>query len=113
MIRLYLDEDLSTPLLLGLRARSIDVLSSVEANQLGCSDAEQLAFATAEGRTICTGNRADYARLHRAYLTESREHGGIIIASRYGSSVGAQIRALTQLNASRTEDDMRSQIVFI
>ncbi|MQA00829.1 MAG: hypothetical protein GEU80_16155 [Dehalococcoidia bacterium] len=113
MIRLYLDEDLSTPLLLGLRARSIDVLSAVEANQLGRSDAEQLAFAAAQGRAICTGNRSDYARLHSEYLAASREHAGIVIASRYRSSVGNQVRALTRLDASLTEEDLRDQIVFL
>ena len=38
----------------GLRERGIDVLSVPEANMLGASDEEHLAFALAEGRVIFT-----------------------------------------------------------
>ena len=50
-IRLYVDEDASeTAVILGLRARGIDLLTTVEAGRWGVSDQEQLEFAIQERR---------------------------------------------------------------
>jgi hypothetical protein len=64
-IRLYLDEDAQrTSLVRALRARQIDVLTANEAGQVGLSDADQLAFAISQNRTIFTFNRGDFVQLH-------------------------------------------------
>jgi hypothetical protein len=48
-IRLYLDEDaISRALIRALRARAVDALTAQEAKQIGVSDDDQLAHATAE-----------------------------------------------------------------
>lgn len=48
-IRYYTDEQISRAVISGLRQRGVDVLSVPEANKIGASDQEQLAFALAEG----------------------------------------------------------------
>ena len=47
----------------GLRAGGVDVLTTVEANQCGATDQDQLAFAGRQRRTIYTFNVGDFARL--------------------------------------------------
>jgi hypothetical protein len=70
-IRLYLDEDaISRALIRALRARAVDALTAQEAKQIGVSDDDQLAHATAEGRTIFTLNTRDFAVLHTEYLSQ-------------------------------------------
>jgi hypothetical protein len=45
-VRLYVDEDAGeNAVVQGLRARGIDVLTTVEANHCGATDQDQLAFA--------------------------------------------------------------------
>ena len=52
-VRLCTDEDASEQAVVrGLRARGIDVQTTADAGHLGATDAEQLASATAENRTI-------------------------------------------------------------
>lgn len=77
---LYADEDACEHAVIqGLRARNIDVLTTIEANRLGSDDPSQLAFATSMGRVIYTFNVGDFARLHKDYLTHHKTHAGIIV----------------------------------
>lgn len=65
-VRLYVDEDASElTVIRGLRARGVDLLTTAEAERLGSSDPEQLAFAVQCSRTIYTFNVGDFAQLHR------------------------------------------------
>ena len=80
-IRLYLDEDtINRALLGGLRARNVDVLTAQEASRIGMSDEAQLAFATAEQRTIFTFNTRDFVQLHGEWVEKAQEHSGIVIS---------------------------------
>lgn len=48
MISLYLDEDVeSKALVQSLRASQVDLITTWEANRLGCSDEDQLTWANA------------------------------------------------------------------
>ena len=71
-MKLHLDEDADAHALLNaLRQRGLDVSSSRELALLRCSDEEQLAWASEQGRTIYTYNASDFCRLHSEFL----EHG--------------------------------------
>ena len=62
-VRLYVDEDASeTAVIVGLRARGVELLTTWEAGRLGLSDADQLAFAADQGRALYTFNARDFAR---------------------------------------------------
>lgn len=67
-LHLYADEDACEHAVIrGLRARNIDVLTTIDANRLGSDDPSQLAFATSLDRVIYTFNVGDFARLHNDY----------------------------------------------
>lgn len=111
-IRLYLDEDAQrTSLVRALRARRVDVLTANEAGKVGISDAEQLAFAVSQNRTVFTFNRGDFAKLHAGYLQRGQEHSGIIVSDQLEISV--VIRRLLRLLDGRKADDMRNWLEFL
>ncbi|MCP4608598.1 MAG: hypothetical protein GY845_07780 [Planctomycetes bacterium] len=61
---LYIDEDAGEHAVVqGLRARNIDVLTTIEANLLSNDDLSQLAFATSIGRAIYTFNKSTTSAL--------------------------------------------------
>ncbi len=94
-VRLYVDEDASeSAVVLGLRARGVDLVTTYEAGRLGRSDEAQLTFATEAGRTIYTFNARDFARLHREFLESGREHAGIAIIPEQRYAIGEKIRQL-------------------
>lgn len=111
-IRLYLDEDAQrTTLVRALQARQIDVLTANEANQIGVSDTEQLAFATSQNRTIFTFNRGDFVQLHTEYLRQNRSHAGIIVSDQL--EIGMITRRLLRLLDVRSAEDMRDWLEFL
>lgn len=65
MIRFHLDENVNSTIARGLRQRGIDVSTTQEADLLGVSDIEQLAYAIREGRVIFTED-ADFWSLQPA-----------------------------------------------
>ena len=112
--RLYLDEDvMNHRVVRGLRARSIDVLTPLDAQTVGADDAAQLAFAASQGRVLYTFNVGDFCRLHSAYLSTGKEHAGIIVAVRQQFSVGEQVRRLSLLIASLSADQFRNRLEFL
>jgi Domain of unknown function (DUF5615) len=107
-IRFYLDQHQSHALAAGLRARGIDVLMAQEAGRCGDSDADQLAFATAEGRVMVTFD-PDFLTLHGA----GTPHAGIAWcpATKYG--VGQLIDALVLVYGAMTPDEMMNHVEYL
>ena len=58
-ICLYLDEDVNVLVAHLLQARGFDVITARDAGQLHATDAEQLAYAVSQARTLVTHNRTD------------------------------------------------------
>lgn len=79
MASLYSDENFSLAVVKFLRALGHDVLTVQEAGKanLGIPDGEVLACAVSLDRTVLTGNRRDYIRLHRS----QPNHAGIIVCT--------------------------------
>ena len=87
--RLYMDEDtMHEPVITGLRVRGLDVTSVGEEENEGLEDINQLEFAKAQERVICTSNVGDFYRLHTEYLREGKVHAGIIIIVQQRHGVG-------------------------
>ena len=58
-LRLYCDEDsMRQALVVGLRKRGVDILTSLEAGTTKETDEQQLAFAAAQGRAIYSSRSA-------------------------------------------------------
>ena len=113
-VRLYVDEDAGEDAVVkGLRTRGIDVLTTLEANRLGATDAEQLATAISLRRTIYTFNVGDFARLHHEHLEQGIEHTGIIVIPEQRCSTGEKIRRLTKFVKSVTAEDLLNRMKYL
>jgi hypothetical protein len=113
-VRLYVDEDASeTAVMVGLRARNVDLLTTQEAGQLGATDAEQLAYAAEQGRAIYTFNARDFARLHRKVLQTGGSHAGIIVIPEQRYSIGEKIRRLAAYVDAMTASSLKDRIEFL
>jgi hypothetical protein len=93
MLALYLDEDsMRQALVRALRVRGFDVLTAQETGTVGWPDADHLAFATGEGRVLCTFNVGDYWALHGEYQRDGRSHSGIVLMPQQRYTVGELLR---------------------
>ena len=110
-IDLYLDEDVSVLVAELVRARGFSALTARDARQLHVSDADQLAYAVRQHKTLLTHNRADFEALAQAYLVAGQSHSGIIMAVRHPPYEIAR-RLLLILNQV-TADEMHNQLRYI
>jgi hypothetical protein len=106
-IRYYTDEHVSRAVISGLRQRGVDVLSVPEANKIGASDREQLAFALTEGRVLFTHD-ADFLRLDAA----GASHDGIVYAYQY-TPVGEIIGGLMLIYQVLDSAEMIGQVEYL
>jgi len=114
LMRLYVDEDaMARAVVLGLRARGVDVMTVFEAGMIGQSDAAQLEYATAQSRVIYTFNVGHFCQLHAEYLAAGKTHAGIIVVYRQRYSVGEQMRKLLQLIETQSAEKMRNRLHFL
>lgn len=112
-IRLLIDEDAMDHRFVGaLRARGVDVTTVGELTTTGFSDEQQLAIATEQQRVFYTFNVGDFCQLHSVYMTENRNHSGIIISTQ-DYSVGEQMRRILKLMATKSAKEMENQLVFL
>ena len=113
-MRLYVDEDASeTAVVDGLRARGLDVVSTVEANRFTSSDPDQLAYAMQEERVLYTFNVSDYARLHKEYMTVGHEHCGIVAIPDQRISIGEKIRRIMDFASFTSAEEMRNRMEYL
>ena len=107
-MRFYLDQNIHGGTAPGLRAAGIDVVSAQEAGRCGLPDADQLAFAAAEGRVLVTFDQ-DYLVLHAA----GTPHTGIAWCRPTKYSVGQLIHELVVLHGVLTADDMLNHVEYL
>jgi hypothetical protein len=110
-IRLYIDEDVHESRLPALRQHGYEASNVREANRRSLSDAEQLAFAAAEGLAIFTFNATDYIALHMAYMANGQSHMGIIVAKQM--PIGETLRRLIHFLNRFTKDEVRNQLFWL
>jgi hypothetical protein len=112
-IRLYLDEDSQDQSLLrALRARQVDVTTVNETQTEGLIDEEQLRLAATQNRVLYSHNIGDFCQLHTDFLTREESHTGIALLSQ-DHSVGEQVRAILELTAQKTAEEMVNQLEFL
>ena len=80
-IALLLDEDVRPKLGEILRQRGYDAVHVLDAGGTGKSDAEQLAYAVSQQRTILTHNIRHFRLLNQRYDEEGRQHFGIPLSA--------------------------------
>jgi predicted nuclease of predicted toxin-antitoxin system len=110
-ICLYLDEDVNVLIADLLKARGFDAITARDAGQLHATDAEQLAYAVSQARTLVTHNRTDFEELVQEYFAAGQMHYGVIFAVRRSPQEIAQ-RLLAILNQV-TADEIQNQVRYI
>lgn len=106
-IRYFTDEHVSKAVVRALRRRDIDVLTVAEAQRLGASDQNIMAFALSEGRIIFTQDD-DFIRL----AADGHPHAGIVYAQQ-GTSIRQIIQGLTLISQVLSAAEMAGQIEFL
>jgi predicted nuclease of predicted toxin-antitoxin system len=108
---LYLDEDVPILLAALLQGRGMDVTTAQVQQRLGRSDEAQLAYAASQERCLLTHNRVDFEHLHAEYITQGKQHAGILIARRRQVYQLAD-RVMVLLN-SRTADEIGGHLWYV
>ena len=106
-VRYFTDEHVPTAVVIGLRARGVDVLTVAEAGRRGTSDDEHLAFALSEGRVMVTQDD-DFLGL----TARGAAHAGLVYAPQR-TSIGEMVRGLTLIHHVLSAEDMVGIIEFI
>jgi hypothetical protein len=109
-----MDEDaMAAKVVAGMRSRGVDVLTAKLAGMLTRDDEDHLAFAAAGKRTLYSFNKGHFLRLHREWISSGRDHAGIILGlqKRYGP--GEQIRRLSRLVETLSDEEMRNRVEFL
>jgi hypothetical protein len=82
-MRLYLDDDLDTNILIGLlQQEGHEVVSPRVARTRGVTDQTHLGYATDHVLVLLTANAKDFIALHEEWQQQGREHPGILIVYR-------------------------------
>lgn len=113
-VRLYFDEDaMARAVAHNLRLRGVDVTIAVDEGRTGLPDNEQLDYATAQGRVICTCNLRDFIPLHASYVTQGKAHSGIILIHQQRFSIGEQVLRLSRLIETKSAAEMQNNMEFL
>ncbi len=113
-LRLYMDEDAMDQMLVAaLRARSVDVITALDAGMIEQDDRAHLEYATEQSRVLCTFNVGDFCKLHNEYLTHERRHAGIILMRQQSYGVGEILRRLLRLIANKSDDETMPWLEFL
>jgi hypothetical protein len=111
MIKVYLDEDVHKKAAYSLSAKGFDVLSTSEVNKKGLTDRDQLEFAMSLKRTLFTFNVRDFIKLHKEYVSQKREHFGIIISPQI--NISTLIKKLSSIIVSIKPEEIHNQIFWL
>ncbi len=110
--KLHLNENLSPRLARELRKYGFDVMATQEMeDMLSAPDDVQLAHAASEQRAILTFNIGDFSILHEHYMTEGKEHWGIILSNR--EFIGELLRRILRLLNSVSADELKNQVRWL
>lgn len=107
-IRFFFDQHYPLAIATGLRQRGVDVLTAQDACRCGLPDAEQLAFATTEGRVVATFD-PDYLALHQGGVA----HAGIAWCKAPKHPIGTLIQLLFLLHAVYEPDEMKNRVEYL
>ena len=105
-IRFHLDESMPNDVASGLRKRSRDCTTSSSAGLIGATDEAQLAFATAESRTLVTRD-TDFLTL----AADGRGHAGIVYWTEK-NHFGQLIKDLDALCLDYNAEEVQGAILY-
>jgi len=109
--KLFLDEDVPLALAWALRNRGVDALHVQEVCRKGKSDAEQLAYAVKQERSLVSFNVKDFVVLHNTYVQTARNHFGIIVSKQ--RPIGETLRRLLHVLQRGPQSPTKNRLVFL
>lgn len=113
-IRLYVDEDaMARALVTGLRARGVDTITVLDVGMCGQNDRAQLEYASQHDCVLYTFNVGHFYHLHEQYLSEGKNHAGIVVVYRQRYSIREQMRRLFNLINTKSAEEMRNNLQFL
>ena len=113
-LQLYFDEDAGQCVVVqALREAGFGIVTTSDAGMLGCSDEEQLYFATSRGLVAVSQNVQHFYRLHTDWLQAGRSHAGMILIHQARLPVGERIRRLRRMCVELAPEQMRDRAEFL
>jgi predicted nuclease of predicted toxin-antitoxin system len=110
-IALLLDEDVRPMLGEILRQRGYEAIHVLEAGRAGKSDAEQLAYAVSQQRTILTHNIRHFRLLNQRYHEEGRQRFGILLSGQV--TLRDLLRRALRFLGRHTADDVKNNLLWL
>jgi hypothetical protein len=107
-LRFFMDQHFPAPAQPLARRHGVDVLTAQEAGRCGLTDADQLAFATAEERVMATFD-SDFLALHQAGV----QHAGIVWCPEQKYGIGQLIQAVLLVHGVLDRDSMRNHVEYL
>jgi len=103
----FTDEQILNAVILGLRQRGVEVLSTPDAGRDGLADKSHLIFARENGYVLLTQDR-DFLTL-AATMTD---HFGTLYVPQ-STSIGDIIRGVLLVTGVLTDDEMKGRVEYI
>lgn len=111
-IRIYADENVDHAIIEGLRRRGVDAWSTTDAEKLGTSDEEQLAYAASE-RAVLFTHDTDLIVLARQWEAKGKTHFGVIYVHQDSLSIGDCIRRLKDYADILDAEELINRVEFL
>ncbi|MCI0358522.1 MAG: DUF5615 family PIN-like protein [Planctomycetaceae bacterium] len=109
---LYLDHHIHSAIRDGLRARGIDVLTTVEDGSTTWDDELILQRATQLGRIVYTQD-VDFLRIAHEWADAGREFAGAVYGHQLQITIGQAISDVELIAAIMTADEMRNRVEYL
>jgi predicted nuclease of predicted toxin-antitoxin system len=107
----FIDEDVHEELAAALRRQGINAVNAHECGRKGEEDAEQLAFAVSQQRTLMTFNVTDFETLADEYFWQGKPHFGIIVSPQ--RSLRETLRRLLAVTTKFTRESLANQLLYL
>jgi predicted nuclease of predicted toxin-antitoxin system len=107
-IRFHLDEHVSHAIAHALRRRGVDVSTTTDAELLGASDSDQLAYALSERRVLVTHDPDLIEFAHR-----DQRHAGIAYCDQERRSLRSLIGSLLLMWEVLSPEEMEGHIEYL
>ena len=112
MLKIYTDENVETAVADGLKRRNVNAVSTIEANNLGLGDEQQLEYAVRIGASFFTYDN-DFFEISKMWADNKKQHFGIFYAHPLNITIGECIRKLKEYAELFNEEDVKNQIIFL
>ena len=111
-VGLYFDVHIPRAILIGLRARGVDVLTAQEDNQSRAKDPALLDRATGLGRVLVSSDADLLVEAHKRQA-EGGTFAGLVHAHPMRVSIGTCVEDLELIAMAGEPDDMRDRVEFL